>query len=456
MQLYKSVVLIYCLLLSVNSVAQASSVISQSSDIETPNIQTLASEGATVSVELPHDEAARDTEDANQTAQKQSEPQSNHQYDPEFVAVPIVFSTETLSTTFGAAGLVKHAGQAQAVALGIGLYSANDSWLTYAGFYNYQLPKLDQWLFSAEVFRGHYEQGIYYLPQAPQVPKANDSERIISVGDEGFSKLHIKYVLPIAGGKNGAAASLARKKNAVSWNPLESGVTSISLTPFNKYRELEALDYLPDEARGFELSLNWDNRDSANNSSQGGESNLTITRGSDINDDPNWLMWEFEQSAFLSLGSNAWFEDQVLATNVYIADTPTWNDIDNSTQEFKRPPSFAGVSLGGFDRLRGYDSKQFTGRSAVNYALEYRITPRWQPLQNLPVFNLYNVPWWQWALLLEAGNVSDEFSFDSLHEEMKTAYGASIRFEVESIVIRTDFVTGGDESQFWVMVNQPF
>mgnify|MGYP005999090551 CR=1 FL=1 len=72
------------------------------------------------------------------------------------------------------------------------------------------------------------------------------------------------------------------------------------------------------------------------------------------------------------------------------------------------------------------------------------------------MFNLYNVPWWQWALLLEAGNVSDEFSFDSLHEEMKTAYGASIRFEVESIVIRTDFVTGGDESQFWVMVNQPF
>ncbi|WP_285164068.1 BamA/TamA family outer membrane protein [Shewanella goraebulensis] len=441
MQLYKSVVMIYCVLFSLDSLAQ------------TNTIQQIATEGTAVSVELPVEELADPSQKLSGDNTDEADSKAMPQYDAEFVAVPIVFSTETLSTTFGGAGLIKHAGQAQAVALGIGLYSANDSWLTYAGFYNYQLPTLDQWLFSAELFRGHYEQGIYYLPQSV---KDQQTDRIISVGDEGFSKLHIKYVLPIGGGANGAAASLARKKNAVNWNPLESGVTSVTLTPFNKYRELEALDYLPDEARGFEFALDWDNRDSANNTTQGGQTNLTLTRGSEINDDPNWFMWEFEQSAFLSLGSNAWFEEQVLAANVYIADTPSWDSFDGDVQDYKRPPSFAGVSLGGFDRLRGYDSKQFTGRSAVNYALEYRVTPRWQPLQNLPVFNLYDVPWWQWALLLEAGNVSDEFSMSALHQDMKTSYGASVRFEVEDIVIRGDFVTGGDESQFWVMVNQPF
>nr|WP_283104583.1 hypothetical protein [Shewanella olleyana] len=449
--------MIYCVVLSVSAVAGTTT--SQVKPNQTSMIQTVASEGPVVSVELPSEKDAVELTSSEQSSpqkeslEKESLEKGSPEYDPEFVAVPIVFSTETLSTTFGAAGLVKHAGQAQAVALGIGLYSANDSWLTYAGFYNYQIPKLDQWLFSAELFRGHYEQGIYYLPRAQQ---ANDAERIVSVGDEGFSKLHIKYVLPIGGGANGAAASLARKQNAINWNPLESGVTTLSLTPFNKYRELEALDYLPDEARGFEFALNWDNRDSANNSTQGGETSLTITRGSEINDDPNWLMWEFEQSAFFSLGSNSWFEAQVLASNFYIADTPSWNDVDHDSQTYQRPPSFAGVSLGGFDRLRGYDSKQFTGRSAVNYAVEYRVTPRWQPLQNLPVFNLYDVAWWQWALLLETGNVTDEFALDSLHKDMKTSYGASVRFEVENIVIRGDFVTGGDESQFWVMVNQPF
>lgn len=443
MQLYKSVVVIYCVVFCGFYSADVWS--------QPQSIHTVMSEGPLVSVEMPdvkEQTPAQQTEDEHEQTTVVS-----GKYDAEFVAVPIIFSTETLSTTFGGAGLVKHAGQAQAVALGIGLYSANDSWLTYAGFYNYQLPKLEQWLFSAELFRGHYEQGIYYLPQTEV---RGDTDRIISVGDEGFSKFHIKYVLPFGGGANGAAASLARKKNAISWNPLESGVTTISLTPFNKYRELEALNYLPDEARGFEFALNWDNRDSANNSADGGQTNLTLTRGSEVDDEPTWLMWEFEQSAFLSLGDNAWFESQVLAANFYIADTPTWNDIDGDSQDYKRPPTFAGVSLGGFDRLRGYDSKQFTGRSAVNYALEYRVTPRWQPLQNLPVFNLYDVPWWQWALLIEAGNVSDKFTLDSLHEDMKTSYGASVRFEVESIVIRADFVTGGDESQFWVMVNQPF
>ncbi|MCC4834084.1 outer membrane protein assembly factor [Shewanella sp. 10N.7] len=440
MQLYKTALVTYCVIYSGWAFAQ------------TQPIQSLMSEDTIVSVDIAGDDKQTTSTSVELEKNKQAK-NSADSYDAEFVAVPIIFSTETLSTTIGGAGVIKHAGQAQAVALGIGLYSANDSWLSYAGFYNYQIPKLDQWLFSAELFRGHYEQGIYYLPQANT---ETETERIISVGDEGFSKLHIKYVLPMAGGANGAATSLARKKNAISWNPLESGVTSITLTPFNKYRELEALEYLPDEANGIELALDWDNRDSMNNSSEGGQTNLTLTLGSEVSDNPSWFMWEFEQSAFMSLGSNGWFEEQVLAANVYIADTPSWNSFDGDSQSYQRPPTFAGVSLGGFDRLRGYDSKQFTGRSAVNYALEYRMTPRWQPLQNLPVFNLYDVPWWQWALLIEAGNVSDEFSLDDLHKDMKTSYGVSVRFEVEDIVIRSDFVTGGDESQFWVMVNQPF
>ena len=75
----------------------------------------------------------------------------------EFVTVPLIFSTETLSTAFGGAGVVKHAGQAQAAALGIGLYTSNDSWVTYLGLFNYQIPTWQQWLFSAEGYQAHYQ-----------------------------------------------------------------------------------------------------------------------------------------------------------------------------------------------------------------------------------------------------------------------------------------------------------
>ncbi|WP_144211273.1 BamA/TamA family outer membrane protein [Shewanella donghaensis] len=469
MQLYKSVIMIYCVFFSVDSIAQSEaihSVISNDSvyvsDSHLIDKHGIDKHGIDKHVIESH---ARDSAVVVETSESDEQDKSDKQsssatstkeLSPEFVAVPIIFSTETLSTTYGAAGVVKHAGQAQAVALGIGLYSANDSWLSYAGFYNYQLPKLDQWLFSAEVFRGHYEEGIYYLPNSsiPE-PKINDTNRVISVGDEGFTKLTMEYVLPIARGKHGAVSALGKSRDDISWNPFESGVSSISLTPFNKYRELETLDYLADEARGVELAFNWDNRDTKQNSSEGGQTNLTITKGFSVDDDPSWLMWEFEQSAFVSFDANSWFEQQVLAFNMYLADTPSWNDYD-SHEHVKRPPSFAGVSLGGFDRLRGYSSQQFTGRSAVNYAVEYRVMPQWQPLQALPVFNLYNIPWWQWALFIEAGNVTNEFELSALHEDMKTNYGVGMRFEVEGIVVRTDFVTGGEESQFWVMVNQPF
>ncbi|NKF49468.1 hypothetical protein G3R49_02580 [Shewanella sp. WXL01] len=392
--------------------------------------------------------------DANASADESSDtPKPSYQAEVE--VVPFIFATETLSTAFGGAGVIKHAGQAQATALGVGLYTANDSWMGFLGLYNYQLPGAEQWLFSFEAFQGHYEQGIYFLE--PHESPRGETEKVISVGDEGFAKLHIEYVLPIASGKQGAARSLARRQaEEISWNPLESGVSSVKLTPFVKNRKLEVNETLPDLAKGAELLFEWDNRDTSKDTLKGGRTSLTFTYGMAIDDQPDWSIWEFEQSAFFPLGSNKWLSEQVLAANVYVADTPSWNKQDGTTGNYHRPPTFAGVGLGGFDRLRGYSSDQFTGRSAVNYSLEYRVKPHWQPLQNWPVFNLYKVPWWQWVVFGEMGKVANSFSASELHTDMKYVMGAGVRFEVEDIVVRLDLASNTDENQFWVMVNQAF
>lgn len=393
---------------------------------------------------------------------------SKPKYEPEFVAVPFIFSTETLSTTVGGAGVIKHSGQPQASVLGSGLYSKNDSWVSYLGVNSYQLPKLDQWLFSGEFYRANYKQGIYFVPDdatgAVNSLEPISTERVITVGDESYSKLHFKYVVPWGKGANGAARSMmpSRNNDNHSWDPRHSGVTSIELTPFVQTQELVGYESLPSKAKGIELKLDWDNRDNGKNSTRGGQTSLTVSRdfGSSSSDPADnresWTTWEFEQSAFFSLGGSDWFPQQILALNFYLADTPTWNDYDEGSGQYQRPPSFAGVSLGGFDHLRGYSSKQFVGRSAVLYSAEYRVQPEWQPLQTLPVFNLYDLPWWQWVVFAEAGQVVENFSASELHDDMKWTVGLGARFEVESVVVRAEVAYGEDSNQFWVMVNQPF
>lgn len=375
----------------------------------------------------------------------------------EFVAVPFIFSTETLGVATGGAALVKHAGQVQASAFGIGLYTNNDSWVTYLALNNYQIPSVEQWLFSAETYQGHYTEGIYYLPISndPHLTP-EDTQRIVTLGEEGFTKLHFTYVLPIGHGAQGAVKSLFPVNDGISWNPLTSGVVSLRLSPFSKRQELQLSNALPDDAQGLALRLNWDNRNNGRNSTEGGESSFTFSRDFGSNARASWTTWEFEQSFFVPLGANDWLQEQTLAFDFYLADTPTWESVDEDTQQYHRPPAFSGITLGGFERMRGFSGKRFAGRSAVDYSLEYRVQPRWQPLQSWPVFNWYKVPWWQWVVFAEAGKVSNEFSFEELHSEMKYTIGGAIRFEIEDVVVRTELAFGGENAQIWVMVNQPF
>lgn len=374
---------------------------------------------------------------------------------PDFAAVPFFFSSENLSTAFGGAGVIKHAGQVQASAMAIGLYTTNDSWVSYLNFNSYQLPNdlASNWLFGAEYYQAFYKEGVYYLPSADSA--FNHSQRIITQGDESFTRLHIEYILPIANGANGAVASMIPSKQAINWNPLTSGVTKIKLTPFMQSQSLLNAHFEPTNTKGIELLLDWDNRDNGKNSSDGGQTSVKIRQGLAVNDAPSWMTWEFEQSAFFSIGDNDLFRQQIIAANFYLADTPSWSS-RNAEHQYQRPPSYAGISLGGYQQLRGYSTKRFFDRSAVLYSLEYRVQPHWQPLQEWPIFNFYDVPWWQWVIFAEAGQISDRFSGSALHKDMKWSVGAGTRFEVESVVVRAELGVSQESNQFWVMISQPF
>ncbi|GLP95717.1 hypothetical protein [Paraferrimonas sedimenticola] len=380
-------------------------------------------------------------------------------------ALPFAFASDTLGVAFGVAGVVNHAGQPQASLVGIGFTTNNNSNLGYLGAHNYTLAD-SQWLLSAESYRGRYTQANYYLPGNPNFPNerpgANESShdnRVTTLGIEGFHRVYLDYVLPFGDGAQGAAASLLSQPNAAKgWNPLNNGVTRIKSRWFNEWQDLVGLgsDGPRQSSKGVKLTLQWDNRDSTQHSTRGGRTQLSVTKDWGSADRPSWSTWEFEQSLFVPLLKMLGTRSQVLALNYYLADTPSWNQMDSRTGMMRRPPPFIGINLGGMDRMRGFDSVRFHGRSATAYTAELRVTPEWQPLANLRLLRPYDIPWWQFVGFVETGRVADSFNLTELHKNMRVSYGFGARAAIEGLVVRADLAFSQEGSQAWFMINQSF
>jgi hypothetical protein len=125
---------------------------------------------------------------------------------------------------------------------------------------------------------------------------------------------------------------------------------------------------------------------------------------------------------------------------------------------FHRPPAFAGATLGGLDRMRGYPEGRFNDRSAVYYATEYRHIPDWNPLRDVGWLNRLNarVQWLQYVAGLELGRVADEFDVAKLHSEMKVAGLLGLRAMVNTLVVRADVGISDEGGAVQMTIDQPF
>ncbi|MDD7805836.1 MAG: BamA/TamA family outer membrane protein [Endozoicomonas sp. (ex Botrylloides leachii)] len=390
----------------------------------------------------------------------------------QFVGVPFIFSSQDWSTAIGGSGLLRHAGQPQAVLFGTAIVSKNKSWLGYLNLDNLIMPNMKQWLISISAIEANFSETNYYVPGNPKFideqAGSNDSnpdDYVRTSGRESRYKVKFKYILPIGNGRQGALASMAQQdKNSFQksriWNPLQSGQTSLEFQPFYERQVLgdKAKTNDSNQAMGMRFIVDYDNRNSTQLPTRGSELSFTLSHDWGSSSRPKWTTWEGAYSKFLNIGANNFMRQQVIAFNAWLADTPTWNDTTtiNGTQQYQRPPSFAANSLGGWNRLRGYENNRFYDRSAVSYSLEYRVMPQWQPLNNLPVIGAYNIPWWQWTLFIDAGRVADTFSLSQLHSHMKYSIGGGIRFDVEGVTVRTEIASSKEDTEFRVFVNQPF
>lgn len=368
--------------------------------------------------------------------------------------VPFYFSTETMGSTIGLAGVAKGVGQPQAALFGMGLYSEKDSYVGFLSAFNYALsPNL---LFSTQMYQARFNDNPYYLGDQGS-NNSSTEDKTVTNGDEENYKLEFKYLLPWGNVREHGLLGAFQPVRDVSFaSPVDSGVSSIIFTPFYSSRELDIYNDKKEEATGFSLTFDWDNRDSVRNTTRGSHTSFDLTTGAEsLQSEDLWLKWEFQNSQYYSLGPlGDWFDQQVLAFDFYTADTSTWNKCDGLM--CARPPEQEQVRLGGLYRLRGYTAGRYHGRSAIHYSAEYRVLPDWQPLDDIPLINYYDLPWWQWVAFVEVGRVADDYDLKTLHEDMKWNVGGAVRFQVEGIVVRAEMAKGADEGTFRVMINQPF
>lgn len=374
-------------------------------------------------------------------------------WDHETAFVPFFYTSDSMGFTIGVAGLVKGVGQPQAGVLGIGLYSDKGSYITYASGSNYMLG--DRWLFGADGYTAKFVEYEYFLGDQGN-NESNSGFDTETDGAESKYRFSFRYVLPIGAGESlGSRAALMPVRNINGKNPFDSGVSTVELQPFYSARDLENNYDAAKETLGVKLKLDWDNRNDSRNPSKGSRTRFDITYSPEYRDDDQWTTLEFENSHYWDIGNlGDLFDKQVMAFSFYTADTPNWSDCNND--ECHRPPEYERVKLGGLYRLRSFGSGRYHGRSAIHYSTEYRVMPDWQPLSEWPVFNFYDVPWWQWVGFVDIGRVADEYNLKTLHTDMKWSAGGAIRFQVEGIVVRTEMAWGNEENMFRVMVNQPF
>jgi len=382
-------------------------------------------------------------------------------------ALPFGFFSDSMGTALGLGAISTGVLQPQASLFGLGVYSSNDSWLYYVAALNFQIPQVEQWLFSLDAYNGEFTEGRYYINNDLSAEgNSGPRDQVITNGKESFIRPQAKYILPWANGAQGAVNSLRGAKGISDlpqidyWNPKLSGISSIEL--FAKWQRRDLAEYnaqqTSNELTVYSVDFEYDNRNSTHIPSDGGIINFKVNYDPGSNERPSWNTIELESAFFFDLGANSWFQQQAIGLSAWTADTPSWNNstvIDGETV-MNRPPDYAGVTLGGWDRLRGFYSGRFFDRSAVAYSAEYRIIPAWQPLKDLPVFSSYNIPWWQWVFFIDAGSVNDSYDLVELHEEFEYSIGSSLRLSVEGVVIRMDYSVSKEDSQFRVLVNQPF
>jgi hypothetical protein len=380
----------------------------------------------------------------------------------EFHTIPYGFYNENTGVAAAAVIVADNFFQPQAKALVNVFVGSNDATNLFSYLADYQLPVVDRLFMDALFMYADWGETETYQNGNPEFPDEeagrNDSDEDNFIDVEGTDKhfrLKFKYVVPIGHGKGNPIHTFKVKDGLLvegseaggdMWNPLSTGRTTFTVEPFYRdqdFEDTESRQVFESITSGVKFVMEYDNTDWYKNPSYGSRQKLSLTRDWGANDDStSWTALQFEWSKFFSLPLQEGTRQRVVALNFWTSDVPTWNssDTDSDTGEevFHRAPVFEGSTLGGIDRQRGFAQNRFSDRSAINYSVEYRHSPKNNPFTRIPLVNKLEIPWWEWIGFVEVGRVAGNWSINDLHSSMKVSAGAGVRLNVFGLIIRMD------------------
>jgi len=393
------------------------------------------------------------------------------------ITLPYIFSTESTGLTAGAVSIFSGYGQENmtivaTVFAGEKLTVDNDSQNThkentrgaFLAISNYQTPFLKRLFVS---FLGMYA---YFPNQQLYLDGSNDSSRADVITAQGFNnwlEIPMRYILPLGENKDKVITTY-KMKNGIPINrdgygggtPFITGRTNVEVKPFyNTWTTDNVTNSSHWSTEGLKFSLAHDNTDYIVNPSRGYK--FKVTYAQDFGTGKSTQSWNSINagySQFIDLNQFSWSRQNVLAFNIWTAYSPSWdrsNTLKDSNVSLHQPPPWEGAHLGGYTRMRAYDMNRFSDKAAIYYGTELRIIPKINPLEKkswLPV----EIDWFQVVMFAELGRVSSHYNFEMLHKDLKYDVGLSLRALAAKLPVRFDIAAGGEGTNMWVMINQPF
>ena len=391
------------------------------------------------------------------------------------VSVPFAFYSEFFGAAAGYSIFRFGYPQPQARVLGTIMAGSKGSVMAFFMGRDIPMPGTERLFLDPWVSLGSFADNRAYVGGNPAYPNerpgsnhSHSDNYLTGSGQDTFTRLRFKYLLPLGHGVDQTVSRnrfvdglpVSGASGGDSWNPLESGKTFLELQPF--YRSLRVASSEADihstrRTSGLDGSIFWDNRDYPDNPTRGGSMRVRVSRDwGAVGSSGSWTVVEWEADWYHPLAQSAVIRQQVLALDFWTAYSPTWETNPDGTVRHG-PPGYAGATLGGLWRLRGYPAERFNDKAAACATAEYRVIPAWNPFERLPrIQRRIGVQWVQFVAFVEAGRVAPSWQFVQWSSALKWDVGLGVRFQVKGLIARIDFVRSPEQTAVQMMVGHPF
>ena len=411
----------------------------------------------------------------------------------QWIALPYVFSSDSTGLTGGVVGIFHGFLQPQMTVvatlfmgerLPVESISAtgtvDESAYTKGGFLavtGVRVPYTKRFFVSYLGLRSYYPNQRLYLNGANDSVQDLDPDNgsgtpLQTQGWNNWANIDLRYVMPLGDSKVDALPVIETMRgipiNREKFGggiPFVTGQTILGLKPF--YQRWTADKFVPDAeitTNGLKLYVEHDNTDYPDNPSRGYSFKLQYAQDFGLRQSTQaWNAIEAEYAHYLEFDNFSFTRQNVLAFNFWSAYSPSWDkgnpyitsDGTASTIYDKgQPPMWEGARLGGFDRLRAYDSNRFNDKAAIYGAMEYRVIPQFNPMKDQE-WSPVPIMWWQTVLFAEVGRVAPEYNLE-LFKDLKYDVGFSIRALAATVPVRFEMAVGTEGATMWVMLKQPF